>query len=130
MKTKRNKKEISFIAENDRDRELVKEFVRMAAGPKRSGTGEKILDAAIALALLIPYSQMTREEIATQSKVSPALVSHYLGDMDNIRHEILKEAIVREIPVIIAHGLTLKEPAALAVPDWLKAKAGEAVTCQ
>ncbi len=60
-----------------------------------------IIQALIATAKRIPYNTMTRKDIAKTANVSPALISHYLGDMSMIRKFVVK--------ISIRDNITLKD---------------------
>lgn len=130
MKINETELGVHLQPESPRDKELMGRFIKIIKSSKKAIASEKILEAALALAIVIPYSKLTREIIATQADVSPALVSHYYVDMDVFKQVILKEAIHRKIPEIIAHGLTLKEPEALAIDPVLRDQALEVLKCQ
>lgn len=53
---------------------------------------EKLLNAALGVALRQHYSQMTRADVAEAAGCSATLVSHYLGDMTDVREAVLSLA--------------------------------------
>ena len=77
---------------------------------------DSILDAALYSAEKSHYRMITREVIAFNAQVSPALVAHYLGSIDEIRDLVLKTAIERENAQIVAQGLVARDPRACRAP--------------
>lgn len=83
---------------------------------------EEILNAAIMLAAKIGYNRITREHVASCAGTSCALVTHYFGNMQQLKQDVLKAAIRREIYLIIAQGLSLGEPLTKTISKELKDK--------
>jgi AcrR family transcriptional regulator len=85
----------------------------------------RILQAAVLLAGRGrgKYLALTRREVARAARVSPALVSHYWGCMPELRKEIMREAIRKEILSIVAQGVGCGCPIATGAPIKLIAKA-------
>ena len=69
------------------------------------------------------YCHVTRQQIALEAGVSTGLVSHYLGDMDELKKSLIKEAIRVDDRDVLAQGLALKDPVALDAPFEQKQKA-------
>ncbi len=82
----------------------------------------EILEAAIELSKKIGYSHITRDGVAEQAGTSYALVSVYFGTIENLKIEVLKEAIKKEVLEIIAQGLARKETLTARLPLKLKRK--------
>jgi AcrR family transcriptional regulator len=82
-----------------------------------------VLNKAIELAKTKGYNALTRDDVATGANVSPALISHYFGTIDQLRTVVLKLAIKREIPEIVAQGLVREDPIAVQAPKELKNRA-------
>jgi AcrR family transcriptional regulator len=82
-----------------------------------------VLNIAIELARTKDYSQITRGDIASAANVSPALISHYFDGIKALQTVILKAAIKREIPEIVAQGLVRRDPIAVQAPKELKDRA-------
>lgn len=80
----------------------------------------QILDAALAVAEKRGYAHVTRDEIAVEAGCAPALVSHYLGTMQNTRRDIMRAAIRNRVLPVIAQGLAAQDPHAKKAPDELK----------
>lgn len=86
-----------------------------------------LLIAACNLAVKRGYMQVTREAIAAECEVSPALVSYMLGSAHQMRREILRAAVAKEIIPIIAQGLAMRNPVALRAPAHLVRAAAELI---
>ena len=84
---------------------------------------QHIMTAAIVAAGRLGFHKVTRADIALEAKVSPPLVSRYLGDMDAIRNLVMGAAIDRGILNLVAQGLAAQHPAALDAPPELRAQA-------
>ncbi len=97
------------------------EIDRYMAG--RATRDERILAAALELAAAGNYRDLTRAAVAEAADVSPGTVSNYAGDMDNLRVIIMQAAVQRGLAAIVAQGLAVRDPIALAAPDGLKAEA-------
>lgn len=78
-----------------------------------------LLTAACNLAVKRGYWAVTREAIAAECRVSPALVSHMLGSAHQMRREILRVAVAKEIVAIVAQGLVMRDPIAMRAPEHL-----------
>ena len=86
---------------------------------------DTILTAAVRLAEKKGYTRITREEIATEADCSPALVSEMFGTMPRLRRCIQRAAVTNEVLAVIAQGLAVKDPHAMAAPDHVKAAVGK-----
>lgn len=82
-----------------------------------------VLDVAIELAKAKGYSVLTRDDVATGANVSPALISHYFGTIEELRIIVIKLAVKREVLEIVAQGLVREDPVAIQAPKELKYKA-------
>lgn len=82
-----------------------------------------VLNKAIELAKTKGYNSLTRDDVATGANVSPALISHYFGNIDQLRIVVLKLAIKREVLEIVAQGLVREDPIAVQAPKELKHRA-------
>lgn len=87
----------------------------------------QILDGAVNLAAQIGYMNLTREGLAVSLQVSPALVSHYLGTMTQLRRHVMRAAVQRQALSIIAQGLALKDKQAQRAPEELRRRALAAI---
>lgn len=84
---------------------------------------ELILQVAVRLSVRRGYTSITREMIADAADISPASVSHYFGTMDELRAEIMGQAIRAEVLEVVAQGLTAHDERAQAAPEALRRRA-------
>jgi len=91
---------------------------------------EAILESALAMAAKHGYHQMTRQQIAEHAKVSPALVSHYLGTMDAMRRDVMRHAVRCGNLAVIAQGLALRDRHALKASAELQRAAGASLAAR
>jgi len=84
---------------------------------------ENILQVAVQLAAINGYDKITRDGVAEHAGVSMGLVTKYFGTMNQLRRDIMRAAIKREVPEIIAQGLVNGDARAKKAPDELKEKA-------
>lgn len=89
----------------------------------RADRTERILSAALALAAAGNYRALRRVTIADAVGMPPSLVSYYLGDMDTLRDAVMRGAVERCVLAVVAQGLAVRDPIALAAPDELKTAA-------
>jgi AcrR family transcriptional regulator len=83
-----------------------------------------ILIAAIRLARRPgQYVKLTRAKIAKEAQCTEGLVSHYLGEMDNIRSVIMREAIKHEYLDLIAQGIAANDKNTRGISPLLKHRA-------
>jgi len=83
----------------------------------------QILAAAVQLAAQHGYTRLTREQVAARIGVSPSLVPHYMGTAANMRRKIMREAVRLECLPVIAQGLAVRDPHAMAAPAELRQRA-------
>lgn len=83
----------------------------------------QILAAAVEAARDHGYTRLTREQVAARIGVSPSLVPHYMGTAANMRRKIMREAVRLECLPVIAQGLAVRDPHALAAPPELRQRA-------
>lgn len=83
----------------------------------------QILAAALKLAAKDGYGRITREAIAAAAGVSPGLVTHHMGTMEQLRRDVMREAVRAECLPVIAQGLVARDRHALKAPDPLQKKA-------
>lgn len=87
----------------------------------------QILFHAAELAKEIGYHNMSRENIAEAAGVSVGLITKYFGNMVKLRRAVIRYAINRQIPEIIAQGIINKDRFASKAPDDLKEKAAKII---
>lgn len=83
----------------------------------------QILAAALKLSVKGGYTRITREAIATAAGVSPGLVTHHMGTMEQLRRDVMREAIRVECLGVIAQGLVSRDRHALKAPPELQQRA-------
>lgn len=66
---------------------------------------EHILSVALTVACEIGYYNLTRDAIAETAGVSMGLVSRYFGTMAQLKNDVVRAAVKRKIPQIVAQGL-------------------------
>lgn len=82
-----------------------------------------LLDAAIAEARKVGYTNLSRGAIADRVGVSTNLVSHYFGTMAKLERDVIRKAIRDEDVTIIAQGLASRDRRFYRIPDDLKQRA-------
>lgn len=85
----------------------------------------KLLEAALAVAQRDGYDRMTRDAIAVKAGTSPALVSHSLGTMPQLRRTVMRAAVKQGVVAVIAQGLAVKDKHATGAPEALRKQAVE-----
>ena len=90
---------------------------------KRQRTAQ-ILEAALKLAERTHYSKISREQLAKAlGWPSPALVTYHMGTMDAFRRDLMREAIRREVLVVVGQGLAMHDRHARKAPPELQERA-------
>jgi len=88
---------------------------------------EHILNAAIKVATEKGYNKITRDDVAEAAGVSMGLITHYFETMNQLKRDIMRTAIKRGIPEIVAQGLTNKDRHALKASKELKTQAANLI---
>lgn len=83
----------------------------------------QILKAALELAKRRGYNCITRDEIAERAGVPSSLIAYHCGTMDNLRRDLMREAIRTECLPVIAQGLAVRDRHALKAPEDLRRRA-------
>lgn len=86
-----------------------------------------LLQTALDLSVKVGYTNVSRGALATEAGVSNALVTHYFGTMKQLKRAIMRSAIGRSIPEIVAQGLAIGDDNARKAPVELKARAATAL---
>lgn len=84
---------------------------------------EQILAAALNVAKIKGYTNVTREDASHEAGVSPALISVRLGTMITFRRKLMRYAVRTECLAVIAQGLAARDPHAQKASPELKQKA-------
>lgn len=80
----------------------------------------QLLDIALSIAEAKGYQKVTRELIATRAGVSPATVTAYFKTTPQMKRDIMRAAVKREMAAIVAQGLAAQDPHARKAPDRLR----------
>lgn len=83
----------------------------------------QILNVAIELSRDIGYQHITRSKVADAARISEGLVTRYFSTMNQLKREVMRTAIKREILEIIAQGLIAQDKYAKKADQQLKEKA-------
>lgn len=97
--------------------------VERQGNPQAGLRREQIIDAGLELALESGLHNVERGGICERASVSPALVNHYFGRIEQVREQILERAIERRSLPVIAQALAARHPAVAELPDDLKLEA-------
>lgn len=79
-----------------------------------------LLDVALRLAAADGWRALTRDAIARAAGVSTGLVSARLGTMEALRRSVMRAAVTRRVPRVVAEGLAAGHPAALRADASLR----------
>ena len=88
---------------------------------------DHILNAAIKVAKKKGYNKITRDDVAEAAGVSMSLITHYFETMNQLKRDIMRTAVKRGIPEIVAQGLVNKDRHALKASKELKTKAAHLI---
>lgn len=86
-----------------------------------------IVKAAVSVAIKLGFEHLTRNGIAAEAGVAHSLVSHYFT-MEDLRNEVMEEAVEREILRVIAYGIATRHPAAADLSPELFSKVMRSLT--
>jgi AcrR family transcriptional regulator len=78
-----------------------------------------LLDLALPLAEIHGFERVTRDMLADAAGVSGPLISRYWHARE-FQNALMEAAVLRENAVIVAQGLAVRHPAALAAPLVLR----------
>jgi len=84
---------------------------------------EIIIDAALSLVEKKHTILVTRRQIATQAKVSPAYISHIFGNMQGLRKSVIERAVQVENLPVLAQAIASNEHSVKHIPNGLRRKA-------
>jgi len=88
---------------------------------------DQILNVAVTLSVRCGYNNIRRDHVAEVAGVSEGLVTKYFNTMTQLRRDIIRSAIKKEIPEIIAQGLANGDKHAKKAPPELKNKAANII---
>lgn len=83
----------------------------------------QILAAAVEVARDHGYTRLTREQVAARIGIAPSLVPYHMGTMKAFRRTVMREAVRLECLPVIAQGLAVRDPHAMAAPPELRSRA-------
>jgi AcrR family transcriptional regulator len=69
------------------------------------------------------YLRLTRDEIAQKAGIPSSLIAYHCGTMENLRRDIMREAVRVGCLPVIAQGLAARDRHALKAPEDLRARA-------
>ncbi len=84
---------------------------------------DQILGVALEQAKTVGYHKVTRDSIAEGAGVSMGLVTRYFGTMVQLKRAVMRAAIARSVPEVVAQGLANGDPQARKASPELKALA-------
>jgi len=86
---------------------------------------QQLLAAAVEEARVNGFGNLGRNAIARRAGVSGPLVGKRLGEMAEIRKQVMREAIRGELLTVVAQGLAVGDPTARRAPPALRKRASE-----
>lgn len=86
-----------------------------------------ILSAALRLADHQGYRNILLPDVASEAHCTTGLVSHYFDTIENLRCEVLREAIRCEHIRVVAQGISHLDPITVDVPHDLRWRAGQLI---
>ena len=96
-------------------------------GHKQSAQGAftrgQILDSAVLLSKQVGVQWITRAEVASLARLTPALINYHWGSMLDLKRAVFAEAVRLQILPLIAQGLADGNEACRNAPAWLREKA-------
>jgi AcrR family transcriptional regulator len=84
---------------------------------------QRIIEAALELAIAKGWRKVSRGQIAERLNTVPSSINYYVGTKDQLRDEIMVEAVKRRIVSIVAEGLVYNNKAAVEAPIELRRQA-------
>jgi len=93
---------------------------RAEVSAERQARVARIIEAAIAEALVEGYQWINRDGVAARAGVSSASVSNACGGMRALKRRVMHEAVKRPIPEIVAQGLADGSDIARNAPPAVK----------
>ena len=81
---------------------------------------ERVLSAALDIALTEGYAAISQRKVAQRASVSVGAVNYSFGNMAGLQDAVMREAIHRRHLTVLAQGLALRSRIALDAPEDLK----------
>lgn len=85
----------------------------------------ELIAVATKLAEKTPLHMVTRGAIAKKAKVAPSLVSFYIGTMDEMRADIVRQAIKTDNVAALANAMRANHPGVAEAPKAMKLAAAK-----
>lgn len=82
-----------------------------------------IIEAGLKVASAQGWRAVTREAVAQEAQISPAMVNFRFSTMAQLHRSIMRKAIDSELLHVIAQGYVAGDPTALKIDDELKRRA-------
>lgn len=86
-----------------------------------------ILTAALDLAAVMGYQNVTRSAVADKLSISPALVNRHFTTMAQLKRDIMRAAVARPCLHVVAQGMALRDPRAMRASAELKERAANSL---
>lgn len=87
----------------------------------------KIISAAMQLANLCGFSNVTRDGVAAKADVACGSVTYYFKGMKKLRAAMVERAIETENLTVLGQALAARHPLALAAPEALRVRAARSL---
>jgi len=100
----------------------------MTAKLKPADRKKQILDGALNVASLVGYQNVTRDAVATAAGVSTGLINLHFSTMAQLKRDIMRAAVKREVLSVIAQGLAAHDAHARKASEDLKRRALASLT--
>lgn len=81
----------------------------------KSDRREQIIRSAVLAAVDVGYNAINQKLVAERAEVTACTVRWYFPDFEVLRDEVMRRAVSRCIPQILAVGIAIRDPRALAV---------------
>lgn len=89
-----------------------------------------LLNVALAHARKVGYVNISRKSLAGAAGCSTGLITHRFGTMDDLREELMREAVKQKDLIVIAQGIAAKDAIAMRAPKALREEARQAFARQ
>lgn len=80
----------------------------------------RILDTAVEMAAVSGWRNLKRDSVAREAACATGLINAHFKTMDDLRTQVMREAVERNISSILLEGLAHKHPLAMALPPDVK----------
>jgi AcrR family transcriptional regulator len=83
----------------------------------------QIIDAGLKVASVQGWRAVTRDAVAFEAQVSPAMINVRFSTMARLSRAIMRKAIEDEVLQVVAQGYAAGDPTALKIDEDLKRRA-------